>query len=1113
MDGKIVRGGPIFPAAEKLHITVRFSLSCPIGTTFPFLAPRGSQDFATLGTTFRRCLIRIPDPFRLRECISTILIADFLVNVLEPASKVLLRNACESLPDSFWDVMVYRAAHPWKRYENISFQTKEANFQTCSKRCVLQTPPCYAFSYRESDGSCQLVLDGKSDLVEANGFESFVRRLCLTEYPKIENATVSFEDWSGEYPAPTGGRVIFRCPHPKGFSDGSQVHTAECSSSPDSWCSSFKGDTITLGKPFLEFCDIPFCEIQELQAGSEGNVYPECRLSEKGMEYVGTKNVTETGKLCLNWESQPYGMPWDFFNQEMGYWDHFINVDPSIHKNYCRNPALYREKPWCFVSDADIKWEYCDIPFCHNLEPQECKLTRSGGEYVGRRNMTISGIPCQHWLARLPDYHDSISDSLSAFPDEVDGSHNFCRNPRGNAHGPLECKNNRRGDKYMGTKNVTKSGYPCQLWMSRSPNDYYPEDFYVQAESFPDDLHPSHNFCRNPTGKLDGPWCYNGAGTHPQVDECDIGGLVVQGQAFAEATNQPNSSFAAARFDGILGMGYKAISVDLIPTVFENMVQQGLVQRPVFSFYLNRDMSSEDGGELILGGSDPDYYIGKFTHVPVTREGYWQFKMDKVRVGPRAVYCSEGCQAIADTGTSFVLGPRDEIAAIVKDVGAELDGSGNYRTPPCYAFSYRESDGSCQLVLNRKSDLVEANGFESYVQRLCLTEYPKIENASISFEDWSGEYPAPTGGRVIFRCPHPKGFSDGSQVHTVECSSSPDSWCSSFKGDTITCKPLYKYPECRLTKRGREYIGKENTTESGKECLRWDPQPYETPHDFFENVTYSEHFSNLDIWSHKNYCRNPSGRDRPWCFVMDKDVEWEYCDIPMCTDTDPPECKITQQGGEYIGRKNVTHSGFQCKLWGGNWTITIPGIGSFFIPAFPDYKETEESHNFCRTPDADVAPWCLTEAEDLDFEFCDIPFCEIQEIQAGPEGNVYPECRLTEKGKEYVGTKNVTETGKACLHWESQPYGMPWDFFNQNIAYSDHFINMDSSIHKNYCRNPALHREKPWCFVSYPDIKWEYCDIPSCHNLGASLKSILAILAASQLECSFILFQIRQNAR
>ncbi|CAG0889784.1 unnamed protein product [Darwinula stevensoni] len=96
---------------------------------------------------------------------------------------------------------------------------------------------------------------------------------------------------------------------------------------------------------------------------------------------------------------------------------------------------------------------------------------------------------------------------------------------------------------------------------------------------------------------------------------------------------------------------------------------------------------------------------------------------------------------------------------------------------------------------------------------------------------------------------------------------------------------MHKYPECRLTKKGREYIGKVNKTESGKECLRWDKMPYGTPDDFLTNYTYSAHFINLDTWSHQSYCRNPSGKERPWCFVMDKDVQWEYCDIPMCTDT------------------------------------------------------------------------------------------------------------------------------------------------------------------------------------------------------------------------------------
>ena len=95
---------------------------------------------------------------------------------------------------------------------------------------------------------------------------------------------------------------------------------------------------------------------------------------------------------------------------------------------------------------------------------------------------------------------------------------------------------------------------------------------------------------------------------------------------------------------------------------------------------------------------------------------------------------------------------------------------------------------------------------------------------------------------------------------------------------------LHKYPECRLTKMGREYIGTVNKTETGKECIRWDSLPYGKPDDFFENIAYSNHFSNLMTWPHRNYCRNPSGKERPWCFVKDKDIQWEYCDIPMCKD-------------------------------------------------------------------------------------------------------------------------------------------------------------------------------------------------------------------------------------
>ena len=41
-----------------------------------------------------------------------------------------------------------------------------------------------------------------------------------------------------------------------------------------------------------------------------------------------------------------------------------------------------------------------------------------------------------------------------------------------------------------------------------------------------------------------------------------------------------------------------------------------------------RKEGAKVGGELILGSSDPKYYTGNFSYVPVSKKGYWQFNMD-----------------------------------------------------------------------------------------------------------------------------------------------------------------------------------------------------------------------------------------------------------------------------------------------------------------------------------------------------------------------------------------------------------------------------------------------------------------------------------------------------
>ncbi|GAA5872722.1 hypothetical protein JCM8547_006325 [Rhodosporidiobolus lusitaniae] len=202
-------------------------------------------------------------------------------------------------------------------------------------------------------------------------------------------------------------------------------------------------------------------------------------------------------------------------------------------------------------------------------------------------------------------------------------------------------------------------------------------------------------------------------------DVLTIGDLTVKHQDFAESTNEPGLAFAFGKFDGILGLAYDTISVQHVVPPFYQMISQGLLDDPVFAFWLGKD---PEQGEATFGGLDPAHYEGKIDYVPVRRKGYWEVELEKVKFGEEELEL-ENTGAAIDTGTSLIALPTDIAELINRDIGAKKGWNGQY-TVDC---STVPSLPALTFYFGGKPYKLDASDYILEVQGTCMSAFMGLD--------------------------------------------------------------------------------------------------------------------------------------------------------------------------------------------------------------------------------------------------------------------------------------------------------------------------------------------------------------------------------------------------
>jgi len=162
---------------------------------------------------------------------------------------------------------------------------------------------------------------------------------------------------------------------------------------------------------------------------------------------------------------------------------------------------------------------------------------------------------------------------------------------------------------------------------------------------------------------------------------------------FIGTDQETEMPFIQCSFDGIMGLGFKDLSMGDGFNMVDDIVAQHSLPENKFSVYL----TDEGGSEINFGGYKRSQAASDVFWVPVNKQSYWQIAIDDVTFDNSKTGLCSGCQVAVDTGTSLLAGPSD----VVENLGARLnvkDDCSNFASLPYLGFAVGNK------VLNLKPD-------------------------------------------------------------------------------------------------------------------------------------------------------------------------------------------------------------------------------------------------------------------------------------------------------------------------------------------------------------------------------------------------------------------------